>query len=152
MVTDGAGLVAASTDERLAMTIANVFMRAGVVCEQSSDPVGVELAGVAKNAAALAAGVPAAEIPDRIGQAVEALDMVPLLAAALIRAGIDAPVTSALNRLIAGELPLDEWVAQVRATVPPPGRFGSSGVWERTLARMRSWSNRRRSLPAGDGT
>src|SRR5919112_3395106 len=56
MVTDGAGLVAASTDERLAMTIANVFLRAGVVCEQSSDPVGVELAGVAKNAAALAAG------------------------------------------------------------------------------------------------
>ena len=120
-------------------------MRAGVVCEQSSDPVGVELSGVAKNAAALAAGateaqglnaagaaaghiflevwrfaerqgarpesmiglagtgdlvatalapqsrnrragellaegVPAAEIPERIGQAVEALDMVPLLA------------------------------------------------------------------------
>src|ERR671932_869744 len=44
MVTDGAGLVAASVDERLAVTIANVFMRAGVVCEQSSDPVGVELA------------------------------------------------------------------------------------------------------------
>ena len=31
--------------------IASVFMRAGVVCEQSNDPVGVELAGVAKNAA-----------------------------------------------------------------------------------------------------
>ena len=56
MVTEGAGLVAASLDERLAGTIANVFMRAGVVCEQSSDPIGVELAGVAKNAAALAAG------------------------------------------------------------------------------------------------
>ncbi|MEA2312164.1 MAG: glycerol-3-phosphate dehydrogenase, partial [Solirubrobacteraceae bacterium] len=56
MVTEGAGLVAASLDERLAMTIANVFMRAGVVCERSSDPIGVELAGVAKNAAALAAG------------------------------------------------------------------------------------------------
>ena len=145
MVTEGAGLVAASLDERLAGTIASVFMRAGVVCEQSSDPIGVELAGVAKNAAALAAGatealglnaagaaaghifqevwryaerqgarpesmiglagigdlvgtalapqsrnrragellgqgVPAEEIPDRIGQAVEALDIVPLLA------------------------------------------------------------------------
>jgi glycerol-3-phosphate dehydrogenase (NAD(P)+) len=208
MVTDGAGLVAASVDERLAMTIANVFLRAGVVCEQSSDPVGVELAGVAKNAAALAAGatesvglnaagaaaghiflevwrfaerqgarpesmiglagtgdlvgtalapqsrnrragellargVPAAEIPARIGQAVEALDMVPLLAGALNRAGIDAPVTTALNRLIAAELPLREWVAQVRATVPPPGRFGSRGAWERMLARVRSWSSDR---------
>jgi glycerol-3-phosphate dehydrogenase (NAD(P)+) len=56
MVTDGAALVAASVDERLATTIAHVFMRAGVVCESSSDPIGVELAGVAKNAAALAAG------------------------------------------------------------------------------------------------
>jgi glycerol-3-phosphate dehydrogenase (NAD(P)+) len=32
MVTDGAGLVAASLDATLASTIANVFMRAGVVC------------------------------------------------------------------------------------------------------------------------
>jgi glycerol-3-phosphate dehydrogenase (NAD(P)+) len=215
MVTEGAGLVAASTDERLAVTIASVFMRAGVVCEQSSDPVGVELAGVAKNAAALAAGateaqglnaagaaaghifleiwrfaerqgarpesmiglagtgdlvatalapqsrnrragellaagVPAADIPARIGQAVESLDMVPLLAAALGRAGIDAPVTRALDRLIAGELPLDEWVAQVRATVPPPGRFGSRGAWERFLGRLRSWTppGRRRRISA----
>jgi glycerol-3-phosphate dehydrogenase (NAD(P)+) len=205
MVTEGAGLVAASTDERLAMIIANVFTRAGVVCERSSDPVGVELAGVAKNAAALAAGateaqglnaagaaaghiflevwrfaerqgarpesmiglagtgdlvatalapqsrnhragellaagVPSAEIPERIGQAVEALDMVPLLAAALENAGVDAPVTRALDRLIAGELPLDAWVAQVRATVPPPGRFGSRRTWERFLGRLRAWS------------
>src|SRR4051794_5902982 len=215
MVTDGAGLVAASVDERLAMTIANVFLRAGVVCEQSSDPVGVELAGVAKNAAALAAGatesvglnaagaaaghiflevwrfaerqgarpesmiglagtgdlvgtalapqsrnrragellargVPAAEIPARIGQAVEALDMVPLLAGALNRAGVDAPVTTALNRLIAAELPLVEWVAQVRATVPPPGRFGSRGAWDRMLARMRSWSADRPRRPLAE--
>jgi glycerol-3-phosphate dehydrogenase (NAD(P)+) len=204
MVHEGAGLVAASVDERLAMMIANVFMRAGVVCEQSSDPVGVELAGVAKNAAALAAGatesqglnaagaaaghiflevwrfaerrgarpesmiglagtgdlvgtalapqsrnrragellargVPAAEIPERIGQAVESLDMVPLLALALERAGVDAPVIGALDRLIAGEMPLDEWVAQVRATVPPPGRFGSRGAWERLRDRVRTW-------------
>ena len=51
----------------------------------------------------------------------------PLLANALARAHIEAPVTNALNRLIAGELPLDDWVAQVRATVPPPARFGSAG-------------------------
>jgi glycerol-3-phosphate dehydrogenase (NAD(P)+) len=215
MVTAGAGLVAASVDERLAMTIANVFLRAGVVCEQSSDPVGVELAGVAKNAAALAAGatetqglnaagaaaghiflevwrfaerqgarpesliglagtgdlvatalapqsrnrragellargVPAAQIPGQIGQAVESLDMVPLLAGALARAGIDAPVTTALNRLIAGELPLDAWVAQVRATVPPPGRFGSRGAWDRVLTRLRGWSPRHRAATEED--
>jgi glycerol-3-phosphate dehydrogenase (NAD(P)+) len=202
MVTEGAGLVAASVDERLAATIANVFLRAGVVCEQSDDPTGVELAGIAKNAAAIAAGatesqglnaagaaaghiflevwryaerqgarpesmiglagtgdlvgtalapqsrnrragellaqgVPASEIPERIGQAVEALDVVPLLAAALERAGIEAPVTTALRRLIQGELPLDAWVAQVRATVPPPARFGARGGWRKTWERMR---------------
>ena len=169
MVTEGAGLVAASTNTRLAAAVAGVFMRAGVVCEQSNDPVGVELSGVAKNAAALAAGateaqgmnaagaaaghiftevwryaerqggkpesmiglagtgdlmgtalapqsrnrragellgqgVPASEIPARIGQAVEALDMVPLLATALRRAHVDAPVITALSGLISGEL------------------------------------------------
>jgi glycerol-3-phosphate dehydrogenase (NAD(P)+) len=210
MVTDGAALVAASTDARLAATIADVFTRAGVVCEQSSDPVGVELAGAAKNAAALAAGatqsqglnaagaaaghiflevwrmaeqqgarpesmiglagtgdlvgtalapqsrnrqagellaqgVPAAEIPSRIGQAVEALDLVPLLANALARAHVEAPVTKALNRLIAGELPLDEWVAQVRATVPPPARFGSRVAWTRWRQRMKARFSARRA-------
>jgi glycerol-3-phosphate dehydrogenase (NAD(P)+) len=210
MVTEGAGLVAASTNERLAATIANVFMRAGVVCEQSNDPVGVELAGIAKNAAALAAGatesqglnaagaaaghifaevwryaerqgakpesmiglagtgdlvgtalapqsrnrragellaqgVPAAEIPERIGQAVEALDVVPLLAAALERAHIEAPVTSALWRLISGELPLEEWVARVRATVPPPPKRVS--FWRRAWTRLR-W-RRRAALTTG---
>ena len=61
MVTDGAALVAASTDGALAGSIADVFTRAGVVCERSSDPIGVELAGAAKNAAALAAGATQAQ-------------------------------------------------------------------------------------------
>jgi len=208
MVTEGAALVAASTDERLAGTIADVFTRAGVVCERSSDPIGVELAGAAKNAAALAAGatqaqglnaagaaaghiflevwryaelqgarpesmiglagtgdlvgtalapqsrnrqagellaagVRAADIPARIGQAVEALDMVPLLAHALERAKIDAPVTNALSRLISGELPLDEWVAGVRATVPPAARFGSVVAWARWRQRTKARFSRR---------
>ena len=86
----------------------------------------------------LAEGVAADEIPERIGQAVEALDMVPLLADALAAADIEAPVTSALNRLIAGELPLDEWVAQVRATVPPPARFDSGAAWRRWWWRLRT--------------
>jgi glycerol-3-phosphate dehydrogenase (NAD(P)+) len=192
MVSAGAGLVAASAEETLARGLAEVFNRAGVVCEQSDDPLGVELAGAAKNAAALAtgatsgqglnaagaaaghifaevwryaeglgaraesmiglagvgdlvatalatdsrnrragellaAGVPTAEIPSRIGQAVEALESVPLLAQALERAGVEAPVTGALGRMISGELPLQEWIALVRATVPTPARGGSGG-------------------------
>ncbi|MBE2317318.1 NAD(P)-binding domain-containing protein [Solirubrobacter sp. CPCC 204708] len=200
MVTEGAALVAASTNVQVSAAVAQVFMRAGVVCEQSNDPVGVELSGIAKNAAALAAGategqglnaagaaaghifaevwryaerqggkpesmiglagtgdlvgtalapqsrnrragellgqgVPASEIPARIGQAVEALDMVPLLATALRRAHVDAPVTAALHGLISGELPLDEWVARVRTTVPPPAVRDSA--WRRAIARVR---------------
>ncbi len=204
MVHAGAALVAASADEDLARALAHVFTRAGVVCELSNDPLGVELAGAAKNAAALAAGateaqglnaagaaaghifaevwryaeglgarpesmiglagagdlvatalaresrnrragellaegVPAAEIPARVGQAVEALESVPLLARALERAGIGAPVTTALGRLISGELPLEDWVALVRATVPPAAlwrRRPKPGFWRRVWRAM----------------
>ncbi len=204
MVHAGAALVAACEDEELARSLAQVFTRAGVICELSNDPIGVELAGAAKNAAALAAGateaqglnaagaaaghifaevwryadglgarpesmiglagagdlvatalaresrnrragellaagVPAAEIPERIGQAVEALESVPLLARALESAGVAAPVTSALARLIAGELPLNDWVALVRATVPPAAlwrRRPTPGFWRRVWARL----------------
>jgi glycerol-3-phosphate dehydrogenase (NAD(P)+) len=224
MVHAGAGLVAASHDEELTGQLAQVFTRAGVVCERSADPLGVELAGAAKNAAALAAGateaqglnaagaaaghifaevwryaeglgarpesmiglagagdlvatalapesrnrragellaagVSAAEIPARIGQAVEALESVPLLARALERGhteseasgpardhageqarGAQAPITTALGRLISGELPLKEWVALVRATVPPPAlwrRRPQPGFWRRLWRRLR---------------
>jgi len=204
MVRSGAGLVVACVDEELARTLAQVFIRAGVVCEQSNDPIGVELAGAAKNAAALAAGateaqganaagaaaghifaevwryaeglgsrpesmiglagigdlvatalaresrnrragellaegVPALEIPTRIGQAVEALEWVPLLARTLEGSGVEAPVTGALGRLISGELPLDEWVALVRTTVPPPARWRRRpppGFWKRLWQRL----------------
>lgn len=188
MVQDGACLVAASWNEELAKALATTFVKAGLVCEVSNDPIGVELAGAAKNAAALAAGateaqgpnaagaaaghifaevwrfaerqgarpesmiglagtgdlvatalapqsrnrragellaagVPAKAIHERIGQAVEALESVPLLALALEREGVDAPVTAGLARLINGSLPLDDWVGLVRTTVPPPARW-----------------------------
>ena len=61
--------------------------------------------------------------------------MVPLLATALRRAHVDAPVTTALHGLISGELPLDEWVARVRATVPPPAR--ATTRWRRAVQRVR---------------
>jgi glycerol-3-phosphate dehydrogenase (NAD(P)+) len=204
MVHEGAALVAASAHETLAESLASVFTRAGVVCELSNDPLGVELAGAAKNAAALAsgateaqglnaagaaaghifaevwrfaeahgarpesliglagtgdlvatalapqsrnrragellaAGTLAAEIPGLIGQAVEALDSVPLLARALERAGFEAPVTGALARLIGGELPLEQWVALVRATVPPRARWRRPrpGFFRRAMTRRR---------------
>jgi glycerol-3-phosphate dehydrogenase (NAD(P)+) len=201
MVESGAGLVCAARSEALAHGVARLFQRAGVVCEVSADPVGVELAGCAKNAAALAAGatesqglnaagmaaadiflevlslaeqsggsartfvgrggtgdlvatalapasrnrsagellangVPAAEIPGRLGQAVEALETVPLLARAIERAGLEAPTTSALARLIDGTLPLEEWVGLVRAKQPEPARFGRA---RGALQRFRAW-------------
>lgn len=205
MVHEGAGLVAASTSEDLAGALQGMFIRAGVVCELSNDPVGVELAGAAKNAAALAAGateaqglnaagaaaghifaevwrfaeaqgarpesliglagtgdlvatalapqsrnrragellaqgVASSEISARIGQAVESLESVPLLARALEAAGVEAPVTSGLSRLIGGDLPLDDWLGLVRTTVPPPARFRRvqrPGWWSRLTARLR---------------
>jgi glycerol-3-phosphate dehydrogenase (NAD(P)+) len=205
MVEGGAGLICASHSPELAARVAQVFRDGWVVCEDSTDPVGVELAGCAKNAAALAAGatesqglnaagmaaadifgevlalaersggqartfvgragtgdlvatalapasrnrsagellargVPASEIPDRLGQAVEALETVSLLARAIERAGISAPITSALARLIAGSLPLDEWVALVRVSQPeqPRRRGRARAWWRRVRARLRS--------------
>jgi glycerol-3-phosphate dehydrogenase (NAD(P)+) len=102
----------------------------------AGDLVATALAPASRNRRAgelLAAGVPAAEIPVRVGQAVEALESVPLLARALERAGGQVAVTSALGRLISGELPLEEWVALVRATVPPPAR------WRRRASGMGFW-------------
>lgn len=103
----------------------------------TGDLVATALAPMSRNRRAgelLAAGVPAAEIPGRIGQTVESLESVPLLARALEAGGAEAPVTAALARLIAGDLPLPDWVALVRATVPLPpagpdaaGPCGSAG-------------------------
>jgi glycerol-3-phosphate dehydrogenase (NAD(P)+) len=108
----------------------------------AGDLVATALARESRNRRAgelLAAGVPASEIPARVGQAVESLESVPLLARTLERAGVAAPVTSALGRLISGELPLDEWVALVRATVPPPAmwrRRPQPGLWRRLWRRL----------------
>jgi 1-acyl-sn-glycerol-3-phosphate acyltransferase len=50
-----AALVLGSADADLRDQLGEVFDRAGLVCERSSDVTGVEMAGAAKNAAALAA-------------------------------------------------------------------------------------------------
>ena len=107
----------------------------------AGDLVATALARESRNRRAgelLAAGVPGRDIPQQIGQAVESLESVPLLASALERAGVGAPVTGALGRLISGELPLDDWVALVRATVPPPAlwrRRPKPGLWRRLRRR-----------------
>ena len=108
----------------------------------TGDLVATALAPKSRNRSAgelLSQGVPAAEIPGRLGQAVEALETVPLLARAIEAAGVKAPVTSALSRLIAGELPLEEWVRLVRAEQPEPARFRGRlrSWWRRLVARLR---------------
>ena len=50
-----AALVLGCTDPDLRLMLGEVFERAGLVCERTEDVVGVEVAGAAKNAAALAA-------------------------------------------------------------------------------------------------
>jgi glycerol-3-phosphate dehydrogenase (NAD(P)+) len=209
MVESGAGLVCASHSEGLAHRVADAFQEAGTVCEVSADPVGVEAAGAAKNAAALAAGatieqgfnaagmaagdvfaevlalatvqggraetfvgragigdlmatalapssrnraagellaqgVPAEEIPEKLGQVSEALETVSLLARACENADVDAPVISALSRLIDGTLPLDDWVALVRTKQPEPARF-AGGFWGRLTGWLRRLRARRRT-------
>jgi 1-acyl-sn-glycerol-3-phosphate acyltransferase len=178
-VSGSAALVLGSGDADLRDQLGEVFDRAGLVCERSRDVTGVEMAGAAKNAAALAAaasepfglnaagiaaalvwrecidyaiargaeletfsglagvgdltatvlapsgrnrragellgrGTPAAEIPDRIGQASEGLDAVPLLAAAISASGTRAEALDGLAALIGGEIDAEQWVAGLR--------------------------------------
>ncbi len=124
--------------------------RAGI-----GDLVATAMAPKSRNRSAgelLAEGVPASEIPERLGQAVEALETVPLLARAIEQAGIQAPITSALARLIEGELPLDDWVALVRVAQPDPERRdrGVRAWWRRLRRRLSRMRDRgQRALPPG---
>jgi 1-acyl-sn-glycerol-3-phosphate acyltransferase len=178
-VTGTAALVLGSGDADLRSQLGEVFDRAALVCERTEDVVGVEMAGVAKNAAALAAaaaephglnaaglaaaevwgecleyglsggaspetfaglagvgdltatvlapgsrnrragellgrGVPAAQIQERIGQASEGLDSVPLCAATLAAAGIEAPALRGLAALIEGRIDAPAWISTLR--------------------------------------
>lgn len=120
----------------------------------TGDLVATALAPESRNRRAgelLADGVPASEIEGRVGQAVEALETVPLLATALGQAGIDAPVTRALARLIEGRLPLDEWVAIVRTTIPPAARRRADRSGRRNWwRRIGDWFRRLFSRSARD--
>jgi glycerol-3-phosphate dehydrogenase (NAD(P)+) len=65
----GAALVVASADRGFARQLAELLNKAGLYAEKSSDTVGVELAGAAKNAAALAAATAAPAGPNAVGAA-----------------------------------------------------------------------------------
>jgi glycerol-3-phosphate dehydrogenase (NAD(P)+) len=109
----------------------------------TGDLVATALAPTSRNRSAgelLAEGVPAEEIEDRVGQAVEALETVRLLAHALERERLEAPVITALAHLIEGSMPLDDWVALVRAKQPAPARFSRPSTW---WARLKAWFRRR---------
>ncbi len=68
-VQRGASLTVATPDRIFAALLASSFRKGRVACETSSDLVGVELAGVAKNAAVLAAGAALADGPNAAGAA-----------------------------------------------------------------------------------
>jgi len=108
----------------------------------TGDLVATALAPASRNRSAgelLATGVPAADIPERLGQAVEALETVPQLAAAVRSAGVEAPVLGALAGLIDGSLPIEDWVALVRTQQPRPERRHNrlAAWWRRLKARLR---------------
>ena len=171
----GASVVVASLDDAFAAQLTQVLARVGIDATRSRDVTGVELAGVAKNAAALAAaaaapagpnaagaaagrvfaeverhartsgadpgtfaglagagdlvatvvaqgsrnrqagellaaGVPAAEIGPALGQAVEAIDTLPLLAERLQREGQPHQAVSGLTGLVEGSTSPDAWL------------------------------------------
>jgi glycerol-3-phosphate dehydrogenase (NAD(P)+) len=150
--TQGQGLNAAG------MAAADIFLEVLSLAERTGgqartfvgragtgDLVATALASGSRNRTAgelLAQGVPAKDIPGRIGQAVEALDTVRLLSHAIERAGVEAPVTTALARLIDGSLPLDRWIELVRTKQPAPARFRRPRTW---WSRLRARWGRRRS-------
>ena len=182
---DGASLVLAAHDRAFARQVADALAAAGLRVSHTGDVVGVELAGCAKNAAALAAaaatsagpnaqgaaagmvfaeidafarrsgskpetftglagtgdlvatvlaegsrnrragellaqGMPADEIGAALGQTAEAVAAVPLLAARLQQAGVDAPALKGLAGIIEGRIEPERWMASL--TAPKPTR------------------------------
>jgi 1-acyl-sn-glycerol-3-phosphate acyltransferase len=179
-VAIGASAVLATTDRDFRRQLGDALERAGIDVEKSGDVIGVELAGAAKNAAALAAaaaatsgmnaagaaggrvfseleklgaalgahpdtfdglagigdllatvmaphsrnrragemlasGLPAAQLRAALGSTAEAVESVPLLAAACEQGGVAAPATQALSALVEGRIAPERWIENVRA-------------------------------------
>lgn len=181
----GASLVVGAVDRSFGAQLVAVLQDAGLGAEATTDVTGVELAGVAKNAAALAAaaaaphgpnaagaaagtvfteieaharragarpetfsglagagdlvatvvarqsrnrragellaaGMPPHEIGQALGQAVEALDTLPLLADRMAAEGDAHSAVSALAQVASGEVQPDHWLRRLTA---PGGRM-----------------------------
>ncbi len=72
----------------------------------------------------LAQGVPASEIGDALGQAVEAVDSAPLLASVARDAHLAAPALESLAALVEGRIEPEQWTATMTADqLPPPWHY-----------------------------
>jgi 1-acyl-sn-glycerol-3-phosphate acyltransferase len=184
MFERGASVVIASLDKGFARQLADTFGAAGLEVSRTTDVTGVELAGCAKNAAALAAaaaaprgpniagaaagkvfaevdalarrrggrpetlaglagagdpaasvlaehpgergpgellarGVPARELGRALGNAAEAVESVPLLAAVARHARLDTPALEGLAALVQGRIEPERWTDAVAAPARP---------------------------------
>jgi glycerol-3-phosphate dehydrogenase (NAD(P)+) len=87
----------------------------------TGDLVSTLLAAGSRNRRAgemIAAGVPTGDVAPALGQAAEAVDAVPLLAAALRDEGVEAPAVQGLAELLAGDVEPEVWSQAITA----PGR------------------------------
>src|ERR687890_380813 len=64
------------------------------------------------------AGVPAGQVEASMDQTAESLATVPLLADALEREGIEAPITTGLRRVLDGDSSPEQWLETVRSARP----------------------------------
>jgi len=84
----------------------------------TGDLVATVLAAGSRNRRAgelLGSGLPTVEIGPRIGQTAEALDSVPVLAALLRDAHVEAPATTALADVVEGRIAPERWIEQLSA-------------------------------------
>jgi glycerol-3-phosphate dehydrogenase (NAD(P)+) len=70
----------------------------------------------------LAQGVPASEIGDALGRAVEAVDSAPLLASVARDAHLEAPALESLAALVEGRIEPEQWTATMTADQAAPPR------------------------------
>jgi len=87
----------------------------------TGDLVATALAEGSRNRRAgelVGAGVPAGQVQASMDQTAESLATVPLLADALERWGIDAPVTSGLRSVLDGDTSPEQWLESVRSARP----------------------------------
>jgi 1-acyl-sn-glycerol-3-phosphate acyltransferase len=64
--------------------------------------------------ALLAQGLPVEAIEASVGQAIESLDAVPLLAANAVASGVESPGLAALDAVVAGRISPEDWAARLR--------------------------------------